>query len=175
MHRGRQVEYLRAMGIEVWWRRGNGIPVGSRAATQPNVSPTSAMTPDRGYVIGPGSGSLLLLCDSAGDAALPIAADIARCFADAPVWGWPAPAGGAAGMALDQAIRERLFTGVLVFGALPETPAAAGCSPVWGSARIVHANALADLARSPEARRALWERLRSTDWCVPRSRTASGE
>ncbi len=164
-----QIEYLRAMGIEVWLQRGNETPA-TAGAEEPIVEgePAEPQTAgSRAFVVGPGEARLLFLCESPGESGLPIAADIARALGEAPAWGWPAAAGDSAAAPLEAVIRERLFTGVLVFGQL----AGPGEDrPVSGSARIVRAPSLGTLAGSPEARRKLWSVLRETGWCADRRR-----
>jgi hypothetical protein len=172
MERGLQIRYLRALGIDVWVLRrppeSGGPAAESDAESSLGDRPTDEPRGASPWVIGPGNGSLLLLCGSPEEAASPLATDIARCLNGEPVWGWPAPGRGAEGVPLEAAIRERLFTGVLVFGgaARENTPA------VSGSARLLRVPAIFDLARDPHARRALWARLRATGWCAARGRGA---
>lgn len=166
MEPARRAAYLRAMGMDLWLRRGSGAEGaeagGTRVATEPG----------HGFAIGPGSGRLLLLCGGPADTALPVAADIARCLGDEPVWGWPAPAGGE-GIPLRDAVAGRSFTGVLSFGPVANAGGMEGCEPIGEGVLLLRAEALADLARDPAARRALWSRLRATGWCAPRPRSAS--
>lgn len=171
--RARQIQYLRAMGIDVWVPRSR-VDAAARAGTsaEPPATSDSPSGAAAGFTLGPGSGSLLLLCDSAQQASLPIAADIARCLDGAPVWGWPARDAG--GVPLEAAVRERLFTGVLVFGTLAEAGAAGALLQVCASARIVRTQSLPDLARDPDERRALWSTLSATGWVAPRRQQASG-
>lgn len=169
--RALQIEYLRAMGVDVWVLRDSEVP--EAAAPHPPERPAAAAAPEAatsgGFVIGPGESHLLLVCEFPGDSGLPIAADIARTLGEAPVWGWPAPAGDDQALPLETVIRERLFTGVLMFG---RPSGAAEESAVSGSARIVRAPSLGALADSAEARRGLWETLRETGWCAVRGRAS---
>ncbi len=130
------------------------------------------------YEIGPGSGQTLLLCARREDTALPVANDIARCLDQAPVWGWlaqnsnameSAPADSAhTGLSLERAIKEHMFTRVLLFS--NESSAhLAGKDLVLGSARIIHAPALADLASTPAHKRTLWLQLTANGWCAPKA------
>ncbi len=64
--------------------------------------------------LGPGTGSCLFLCGPADDEAAPLASDLARVPADAPVWAKLTD--GDEGALLEGAIAERLFTQVVVFG-----------------------------------------------------------
>lgn len=169
----RRHEYLEAMGIDVW------VPVhriaGARATTgTEDAAPIPVATPEpgTGIVIGPGTGSLMLLCANSREASTPLAADIARCLDCEPVWSWLSPADSGAGVPLEQAIAERLFTRVLVFG---RALAGAGIDPaapvlVLGSARLLLVPSLPELEQKATARRALWAELSVNNWCGPRSR-----
>lgn len=164
-----RIRYLHAMGIDVWMPRGGGSAPSGEDANDMPVRPAAGRASTREgtrFVVGPGSGSVLLLCSDPGDAALPLAADIARCLADEPVWGWSAS--DDAGMTLTDAVRDRLFTGVLVFGDAVDADAVTDASSVRGSARVVRAAALDELVGDAGARRTLWEGLRATGWCAPR-------
>ncbi|MEJ8569053.1 hypothetical protein [Elongatibacter sediminis] len=196
-----QIEYLRAMDIDVWLRRDSSDAVAELVSGQPGSGPGPVDQPgdsaeaapprdeqtDRAaiatvadtLVIGPGAGSLLLVCASRNETSLPIASDIARSLAGAPVWGWPADRSSEAdgnpspAQSLEDAISGRMFTGVVLFGvAIPGVEAGAD-ETVCGSARILSADSLRRLAADPAARRGLWARLRNTDFCAPR-RTAGG-
>jgi hypothetical protein len=86
------------------------------------------------------------------------------------------PAEKGQGISLRQAIEQRLFTRVLVFGKqlegiAGELPAEAKTS-VIASARIVRTNSFSELAESSAAKRALWLELRSVDWCAARARNS---
>lgn len=193
----RQAEYLRAMGIDVWMWRERGLrdvaDDGAADATsvpkvesnlEPNFEPALEPRPGAslrtaeltatGLVVGPGNGSLLLICDGPADTSLPIAADIARCLAEEPVWGWPADSASAPGVPLEETVRDRMFTGVLAFGEAAAAAAGDTDKGVRGSARILRAASMAELAADPAARRTLWSQLRATDWCAPRRRDPQG-
>lgn len=133
--------YLEAMDIGVWLQK-----------------PTA---PDRSrLIIGPGSGSTLLLCNSAEESATPLASDICRYLGDNPVWAWPDSEGSPERPTLEDAIDNFLFTRVLLFGRSLATQLFSGqVAQVLGSARIVVASGLNELAVSASARRSLWRQL----------------
>lgn len=168
----RRLQYLDALGIDAWVSRSRGarqlqqVVPATDALTEPGVhSPSSATA---SYIIGPGSGQTLLLCNRPEEAASKLASDIARCLDEIPVWGWQTPAAVAAGaddpgLSLESAIRDRLFTRVLLFGAAAKPTA--GNNEVIGCARIIHAPALAELGQSPQHKRSLWLQLVANGWC----------
>jgi len=139
--------YLEAMGISVW------------------VGRPASPGPDR-LVVGPGSGSTLLLCRVAEESATRLAADIGRCLED-PVWSWPDPEGNPGYPSLQETIEQHLFTRVLLFGAALASQAIKGPLPeILGSASIKVAADLDELAVNGESRRDLWQYLSlSTDDC----------
>ena len=143
-------QYLHAMGIEPLIRRG--ISTGATAAGTATH-----------YQIGPGAGGTLLLCDGREQAASALASDIARCLVEVPIWGWcvdPGPGDARTpAFTLESAIEERLFTRVLLFSDI--APAQAD---VIGSARIIRAPSLQQLANNPQAKRALWSQLVEHGW-----------
>lgn len=133
--------YLEAMDINVWL--GKPAPVAQ----------------DR-LVIGPGSGSTLLLCHAADESATRLAADISRFLADGPVWAWPDPEGSQQYPTLEQAIDNFLFTRVVVFGQTLAEQLFSSQAPVTlGSASIVVASGLSVLQGSANARLELWRKL----------------
>lgn len=168
-----RLQYLDALGIDAWVSRASlarmarhqaeilaeGLP--GKAVDGP------ALVPGR-YLIGPGAGQTLFLCKRQEEASSRLASDIARCLDEAPVWGWQAQAGmeagsDRAGMSLESAIQDRLFTRVLLFGTTAESTS--DQSTVIGSARIIYAAALADLGKSPQDKRSLWAQLVANGWC----------
>ena len=189
---GQRVQYLEAMGFLVWASRQRASALNLPAidhldppetGNQPEVSnpPTQQQVQQRrtaasvrqgSLEIGPGSGFTLLLCSRPEDAAMPLASDIARCLDEAPVWGWlsqsPGGQGGAeTGFTLERAINERLFTRVLLFCS-DSMASQAGKAEVLGSARILYAPSLAELARHAEHKRRLWTQLVTNGWCSRR-------
>jgi len=191
---GQRLQYLEAMGIQVWVSRertgalnmpamdasgrpeiGNQPevakpPAQQRQQLQPRGSVASVR---RGSLeIGPGSGSTLLLCSRPEDAAMPLASDIARCLDEAPVWGWSSQSHGGQGSAetgftLERAIDERLFTRVLLFCS-DSMASQSDKVEVLGSARIIYAPSLAELASQAEHKRRLWMQLLANGWCSRR-------
>jgi hypothetical protein len=137
------------------------------AEVPPEPADTPSLVADR-YIIGPGSGQTLLLCNRQEQASQRLASDIARCLDEAPVWGWQAQVKAGTnpeipGLSLEDAIRDRLFTRVLLFGAAAGT--SPGESEVIGSARIIQAPSLAELGESPQQKRSLWAQLVAHGWC----------
>lgn len=162
-----RLQYLDALGIDVWISRSRAARFESPAAAVPSPGVPVPGQPVR-YTIGPGYGQILLLCREREEASSKLASDIARCLDEAPVWGWrsmsvPGTEGGPEGQDLETAIRDRLFTRVLVF----DDAALAGKSQgeVVGSARIIHAPLLAELANNPQHKRKLWSQLLASGWC----------
>jgi DNA polymerase III psi subunit len=146
-------EHLEAMGIDIWIPRlDDSSPVGQEA--------------DQRFLIGPGDGSMLLLCAYSSEAATPLAADIARSLDCEPVWGWPMDEGDTAGLPLDQAIEERLITRVLVLGSeLVNLDANAG-SQVISGAKLAISESISAMLSNAGARKALWSVLCANNWCA---------
>jgi hypothetical protein len=135
--------YLEAMGISVW------------------IGKPATPGPDR-LVVGPGSGSTLLLCRVAEESATRLAADIGRCLED-PVWSWPDPEGNPGNPSLQETIEQHLFTRVLLFGeALANRAIKAPLPDILGSASIKVTAGLDELAVNGRARRDLWQYLSLT-------------
>ena len=133
--------YLEAMDINVW------------------LGKPDAADQDR-LVIGPGSGSTLLLCHAADESATRLAADISRFLADGPAWAWPDPEGRGQYPSLENAIDNYSSTRVVVFGQTLAGQLFNGQIPqTLGSARIVVASDLNVLQVSANARRELWRKL----------------
>lgn len=153
MVQSRQKAYLDAMGIPVWvLRDGNA---------------SSHETLD--VQLGPGSGQVLLLSSTLNESAGRLAADIARSLRSEPVWGWPAT--DEPGLNLQDAVKERLLTHIVVFG----TDAAAqmidrSASELLGSAIVVRAPSLSDLKTSVAERRKFWSILCQHRLAGPRGR-----
>jgi hypothetical protein len=77
------------------------------------------------------------------------------------VWGWLDPLAGADGQLLEEIIAGRLLTRVVLFGPEPVRRLFPGPAPeIIGSATVLNAPALEELAASGSARRALWQKLR---------------
>jgi len=168
----RRNAYLRALGIDVWVPRA---AADKATPTHPEPGTVSELpfALAQGLHIGPGNGDTLLLCNSPAEAATRLAADIARCLDSEPVWSWPVPAEAGRGISLQQAIEQRLFTRVLVFGQALEAFVSEFVSGsdahIIASARILCTASIAELACSAAAKRALWSELCAHDWCAGRA------
>ena len=139
--------YLEAMDISVW--------LGKPAQADRNR-----------LIIGPGSGSTLLLCHNPGESATPLATDICRYLGDSPVWAWPDPEGSGERPTLESAVEKYLFTRVLLFGQTLATQLFKGHAyEILGSARIVVTSDLNELAHSASARKKLWRQIGPVNTC----------
>lgn len=133
--------YLEALGFQNW------------------VLKPAAPLQDR-LLLGPGDSRVLLVAETAGDSATPLAADIARAFGEEPVWAWPDPAAAPQQPGLDQAIGAGLFTLVILFGnRLAKRLLGTHDRDVIASASIMITETLASLEVSPAARRDLWSQI----------------
>ena len=136
--------YLEAMGIGVWINR------------------IAAPDADR-WVVGPGSGSTLLLCRTAQESGTRLAADIGRSLGGDPVWAWPDPEGRKEYPSLKDTIEQYLFTQVLLFGHALAVRAFKGSVPEALACASVQVTAdLDELAVDGMARRKLWQCLSAT-------------
>jgi hypothetical protein len=97
MIEARKQAYLEAMGIDVW------------------VTRPPAPERDR-LVLGPGQGSTLLVCAAPEDCASRLSGDIVRALGGDPVWAWLDPDGSPDSPRLEDAVKDRLFTHVIIFG-----------------------------------------------------------
>ncbi len=182
MNEAQRLQYLDAMGIQPWISKEQAAVRAAQAAITEHAELQESVDfrsekPDNStaiqnpvFEIGPGTGQTLLLCGKPKEASSQLASDIARCLDETPVWGWQIRSGSGevsanpaeAGLSLDQAIEERLFTRVLVFSAASADRQ--GSSEVLRSARVIYAPPLAVLAKSPEQKRGLWLQLVSNGW-----------
>ncbi len=137
-----QRAYLEAMEIPVWVRK-------ELAGQVPDfVSPALRL--------GPGSGHVLLICAAVDEPASRIAADIARSLKSEPVWAWPVPDEGTGNIIAT--VQEHLFTTVILFGEPLAKQVFNGAAPeALGSARLLVAPCLEEVAVSPAARQTLWK------------------
>ncbi len=134
----RRQAYLDAMGITVWSLRDT-------------TKPGNAV----GLNLGPGSGSLLLVCAVDMDSASKLANDIVRSLGSVPVWSWPAET--AESVSLEDAVSDHLFTTIAIFGsALAERFFGDTVPDSLGSANLVVLPAMEDLDNQADARRLLW-------------------
>jgi DNA polymerase III psi subunit len=169
----RRRHYLDALGIDAWVSRASLARLaGQKQAAvkqQTPVPPVAALSDlPASFSIGPGSGQTLMLCESQQEASSKLASDIARCLHEAPVWGWKTASTRTAGaeessQSLETAIRDRLFTRVLIFGAAGKS--SEDQSSLVGSARVIYAVSLEELGGKPEHKRKLWSQLVAHGWC----------
>jgi len=146
MNEARRRAYLEAMGFDVWVSKHAAAAAGAETAAGPAR-----------LVIGPGAGSTLLVCPGPEAIAGRLAADIVRAVGSDPVWAWPDPDAATQGPTLADAVGDRLFTRLMVFGESLADALFGGPAPeVLGSSAVGVAPGLDDLAERPEARRALW-------------------
>jgi DNA polymerase III psi subunit len=148
MNEARRRAYLDALGLDVWLLK---------------AAPAAPVR----LAVNPGRSSTLLICASPEESVSRFAADIARALGDEPAWGWPDHETSAESLDLLQAINQHLFTHVMVFG---DSAAAQLCEgplpPVLGSAKLVSAPDLDELAVRGAAKQALWKELAC--WCHDR-------
>jgi len=157
----RQQAYLDAMEIGVWTLREEVCPSVSSAPvpSQPNSSPaTSTADKISGLRLGPGSGGILLICAADTDSASRLATDISRALGNVPVWAWPDADNDA--VELTNAVEDKLFTTVAIFGnELAAQFFDGGLPDRLNSAKVVLLPAMHDLQSGAEARQALWTTL----------------
>lgn len=137
----RRRAYLDALGFDVWL-----------------LKPAEA-GPGR-LQLAPGEGSVLLVCANAEDSASRLAGDIVRALAGKCVWAWPEPESGGDNPTLADAIGDRLFTRVCLFGPeLAENLLPRQRPEVIGSAAVSVFPELQSLAVRGEAKRRFWESI----------------
>ncbi len=136
-----QQTYLEAMGVSVWALR--------------NAKPANL---DVGLKLGPGRGSVLLICATDIDSASKLANDIGRALGRVPVWAWPAE--NTDSVVLKEAVNNHLFTIVAVFGkTLAKQYFGEKLPATLNSANLVVLPAMSELERRADARRLLWSVL----------------
>lgn len=137
----RRQAYLEAMGVDVW------------------VAKPPRPERDR-LLLGGGEGSTLLVCSSAPDSTSLLAGDIARALGNDPVWSWPDVQGDPAGVRARDAVEQRLFTQLIVFGtALSERLLGDDVPGVLGSAAVHVCPGLDEVAVRGTAKKHLWQLL----------------
>ena len=130
--------YLEAMDINVWV---------SKSAIDDSIR----------LILGPGSGSTLLLCRDAGEPSSQIASDISRYLGGNSIWAWPDAEQNPASPSVKDAVDQRLITRVIVFGIKLAEQLFDGAVPqVVRSAQTVVSADLDELALSGLARKSLW-------------------
>ena len=138
--------YLEALDITVWLQK-------------PAVDESMEMHSHR-LMMEPGSGSTLLLCRDAGEKTAPVAGDICRYLGNDAVWGWPDPQQNPSNPLVAEAVDQRLFTRVVIFGAkLAERLFEGAVPPVLRSAQMVVSADLDELVLAVACRKSLWRML----------------
>jgi len=159
----RQRAYLDAMDISIWSLREtvsplvSTPPIPSQLSSSPLTSSpaTSSVDKTSGLKLGPGSGGILLICAADTDSASRLANDISRALGQNPVWAWPDA--DAAAVELSDAVEDKLFTTVAIFGDELAAVFFDGELPAsLSSAKVVLLPAMHDLQSAAEARRSLW-------------------
>jgi len=157
----RQQAYLDAMEIGVWTLREtvtqpvSSSPVPSQLTSSPERHSTDK-TPR--LKLGPGSGGILLICAVDTDSASRLATDISRALGTVPVWAWPDA--DSAAVELANAVEDKLFTTVAIFGNELAAQFFDGELPAsLNSAKVVLLPVMHDLQSGAEARQALWTSL----------------
>ena len=180
MNAERRVAYLRAMGLEIWVSRTGSVtpPAGLVSSDAEKASaendPVSFSSASSCFV-APGSGDTLLMCGGPGEAATAVARDIARSLRIEPVWGWPLSPGSSEAPSLEQVIRDRLFTRLILFGMELAGSSGEAAPAIIGTAEALTVSSLPELARSGTARKALWQSLSARQWMADRARTISAD
>jgi hypothetical protein len=143
MIEARRRAYLEALGFDVW-------------LTRPAAAERCRLA------VSGGRGSTLLVCPAPADSETELARDVARMLGGDPVWAWLEASADAAGQPLEEIIAGRLITRVVLFGPEPGRGLFRGPAPeIIGTAMILTAPPLEELAVSGSARRALWRQLRA--------------
>jgi hypothetical protein len=134
--------YLEAMGIPVWVPKA----VGEESHVR--------------LTIASGAGSTLLVCRDGGERSNVIVSDIDRYLGNERVWAWPATDQDANSLSLQEAVDQKLFTRIVIFGTnLAQWVFNGDAPPVVGSAQTVVCADLDELALSGSSRKALWLHL----------------
>jgi hypothetical protein len=135
--------YLEALDITVWLQKPAGYD--------------SMQADSSRLTMEPGSGSTLLLCRDAGEKAAPVAVDICRYLGEEAVWGWPDPEQVPSNPSVGEAIDQRLFTRVVIFGdKLAERLFGDAVPSILRSAQVVVSADLDELALGGACRKSLW-------------------
>jgi len=147
----RSLAYLEAMGIDVWSpRSGPRVDFGDGSPAPPGARPIR---------LGDGEGDILCIGRTREEASEKLAIDISRAMRNAPVWSWPDLESGQGedSLCLEDAVKERLVTRILVFG---NELAAILFGPIVPdvivTARVHIVPGLDRLDRDRDAKRSLW-------------------
>lgn len=141
MIESRRLAYLDAMGFDIW-------------TAKPPESELNRL------VLQAGDGDTLLICERPDLTASRFAADVGRALAGSGIWAWPDPAGCPGSLSLEEAVSQRLFTRVVLFGrGLQRQMFKCDIPLVVGSARIHATDGLEELAVRGSAKLAFWNLL----------------
>lgn len=144
----RHQAYLDAMDIGVWNLREPEVTATVTSNKPAQLKPVQLK-------LGPGSGGVLLICAADDESASRLANDINRTLGRVPVWAWPYADTGA--VDLTQAVDDKLFTTVAIFGEqLARQFFDAELPSCLNSANLVLLPSMQDIQHRAEARRALW-------------------
>jgi hypothetical protein len=174
MAESQRLQYLEALGVDVWVLRGANETAAAEDSVQAehrvqqsdrlNAGAEAQKTLSQAsYVLGPGTGQTLLLCRRQEEASLQIASDIARCLGEAPIWGWAQHDGGTDSQCLLEKISDRLITRILVFDS--GLVASDLDDVIRRKAAIIHAASLDELAQNPAQKQLLWMQIAKQGWC----------
>jgi DNA polymerase III psi subunit len=140
-----RLAYLKALDIAVW------LPRTQQPSNEAHCLPCCVR-------LGPGTGETLVVCDRPDQSSGSLASDIVRSLGGVPVWAWLDDS--ASGLSLAEAVQDRLFTGLIVFGhGLAERLLGDAIPERLGPARVLVTDDIDTLGRSAGARRELWRQL----------------
>lgn len=138
----RRRAYLEAMGFDVWVARLSDAPGGRMG-------------------VSAASGSLLLVSASGADRDTALGGDLVRVLGGDPVWAWLHPQENETSETLENVVKSKLITQVIVLGAESKRYLFGAQAPdIIASARVTVAPSLQELGVSGRARRTLWAQLR---------------
>jgi hypothetical protein len=141
MIESRRRAYLEVMGYDIW-------------SARPPEPESNRL------IIQQGEGDTLLVCSSPGAATSLFAGDVARAMGERVVWAWQDPDGRPESATLEEAVGQYLFTRVVLFGAGLALQLFNDEAPlVLGSARILVAAGLEDLAVPGTAKLEFWNQI----------------
>lgn len=152
----RQQSYLEAMDIEVWRLRQDPLPAPSTPSETQVLE--SEVQGGPGLKLCPGNGGVLLVCEADTDSSSRLANDIGRALGCVPIWAWPHTDTSA--VKLRDAVEDKLFTTVAIFGNDLVQQFFDGGPPVsLNSANLVLLPSMEDLQSKAKARQQLWNTL----------------
>lgn len=155
----RNLEYLDAMGIDVWQPRGER-------------SSDSGANDQQRIALGEGGGDILCIVETPAQAELKLAEDIGGAMRCSPIWAWPANDSEVKGelRTVMDVVAEKLLTRVLVFGdKLAAEVLGARVPSVLSAARVHIVPGLERLATDKNAKRILWRLMLDHGIAAPRN------